>query len=161
MNVCLLVNGTTNQEWMSFFIASIPLLSAITRSATNVDMCDRHFQVAYLVKYVSGKEERNLVDVVGSKVIDEVRVTTEDHAHEKITSCRRIVEEKENIKEHSAREVRLAEVVWFVMGFPYTYCTANFVHVPTLPLGFRGAVRKFTSNVDVTRQQWIDKLKLS
>jgi hypothetical protein len=33
-----------------FFLASIPLVSAITRSATNVEMCDRHFQVSYLVK---------------------------------------------------------------------------------------------------------------
>ena len=44
-----------------FFIASIPLLSAITRSATNVDMCDRHFQCSYLIKYISGKDERRLI----------------------------------------------------------------------------------------------------
>ena len=31
------------------FIASIPMVSAITRSATNVDMCDRHFQVSYIL----------------------------------------------------------------------------------------------------------------
>ena len=37
-----------------FFIASIPLLSAITRSSTNDDMCDRHFKVIfnYLIKYI-------------------------------------------------------------------------------------------------------------
>ena len=33
-----------------FFMASIPILSAITRSSTNVDMCDRKFQTSYLVK---------------------------------------------------------------------------------------------------------------
>ena len=30
-----------------FLIVSIPLLSAITRSPTNVNMCDRHFQVTF------------------------------------------------------------------------------------------------------------------
>jgi len=52
-------------------------------------MCDRHFQVSYLVKYVSGKEEHQLVDVAGSKTIDEVKVTPEDHAHEKISGCKK------------------------------------------------------------------------
>jgi len=69
-----------------FFLASIPLVSAICRSSTNVDMCDRKFQVSYLVKYISGKEEHQLVDVAGTKEVTEVKVTTEDHAHEKITS---------------------------------------------------------------------------
>jgi hypothetical protein len=126
-----------------FFIASIPLLSAITRSATNVDKCDRRFQTSYLVKYISGKEEHQLVDVAGSKDIDEVKVTTEEHAHEKITTCRKIGESKEKIRPHLGREMSLAEVVWFVLGFPYTHCTADFVHVPTLPLENRAAVLRF------------------
>ena len=43
-----------------FFMASIPLVSAICLSATNVDMCDEKFQVNYLVKYVAGKTIRKL-----------------------------------------------------------------------------------------------------
>lgn len=78
-----------------FFLASIPLVSAITQSSTNVEMCDRHFQVSYLVKYIAGKEEHQLVDVAGSKDITEVRVSTEEHAHEKITNCARILKQKE------------------------------------------------------------------
>ena len=46
-----------------FFLSSIPLVSVICRSSTNVDMCDRKFQVSYLVKYVAGKKEHQLVDV--------------------------------------------------------------------------------------------------
>lgn len=80
-----------------FFLSTIPMVSAICRSSTNVDMCDRKFQVSYLVKYISGKEERQLVDVAGTKEMTEVKATTEDH--EKITSNR------------MAREICLAEVV--------------------------------------------------
>jgi hypothetical protein len=126
-----------------FFLASIPLLSSITRSATNVDMCDRHFQTSYLVKYIAGKEEHQLVDVSGSKDISEVRVTTEEHGHEKIAGCRKILEAREKLQPHLGREMSLAEVVWFILGFPYTYCTANFVHVPTLPIDSRGTVAKY------------------
>jgi hypothetical protein len=125
-----------------FFLASIPLLSAITRSSTNVDMCDRHFQVSYLVKYISGKEEHQLVDVAGSKQITDVTITTEEHAHEKISGCNKLLQAKEKIKAHLGREMSLAEIVWFVLGFPYTFCTAQFVHVPTLPLDSRAAVFK-------------------
>ena len=125
------------------FIASIPLLFAITRSATNVSMCDCHFQVSYLVKYVAGEEEHQLTEVTGSKSIEDAKVTTEEHAHEKITNCRRIVMEKEKSHQHQGREVSLAEVVWFVLGFRYCYCTASFVHLPTLPLAHRAAVLKF------------------
>lgn len=32
-----------------FFLASVPLLSAICHSSTNVDMCDRKFQVGTCV----------------------------------------------------------------------------------------------------------------
>jgi len=52
-----------------FFLSTIPLVSAICRSSTNVDMCDRKFQVSYLVKYISGKEEHQVVDVAASKRI--------------------------------------------------------------------------------------------
>ena len=129
-----------------FFTSSIPLLSAITRSATNVDMCDSHFQTSYLLSYISGSDEHRLLSVSGSKNIKEVLIRTEEHAHEKIASCRKIVKEKEAKNPHLGREVSLAEVVWFVLGFQYTYCTANFVSVCTLPLDNRAAVRRQTNN---------------
>ena len=118
-----------------FFLSTIPLVSAICRSSTNVDMCDRKFQVSYFVKYVLGKEEHQLVDVAGTKEETEIRVTTEDHAHEKISGCKNVLMKKlEASKSHLGREVSLSEVVWFVLGFPYTYSTADFVHAQTLPL---------------------------
>lgn len=91
-----------------FFLARIPLVSAICNSATNVDMRDRHFQVSYLKKYVSGKEEHQMVEVDGSTDITEVIVTTKDHTHERIKGCRKIVESKENIHQHQGRETCLA-----------------------------------------------------
>jgi hypothetical protein len=103
-------------------------------------MCDRHFQVSYLVKYISGKEEHQLVDVAGSKNITDVEVTTAEHAHEKISGCAKIVKAKEKLKHHLRREISPPEIVWFLLGFPYTHCTADFVHVPTLPLDSRAAV---------------------
>ena len=131
-----------------FFLSSIPLLSAIVLAATNVDKTDRKFQVSYLVKYVCGKEEHQLVDVAGTKDESEIRITTEEHAHEKITSCKRIVDKKLSAsKSHLGREVSLCEVVWFDLGFAYTYCTAGFVHAATLPLENRVGVmqhRKFS-----------------
>jgi len=140
-----------------FFMASIPLLSAITRSSTNVDLCDRHFQVSYLVKYVSGKEEHQLVDVAGSKTVVEVKVTTEDHAHEKITGCKQIVDKKASTHHHLAREISLAEVVWFNLGFRYTYCTADFVHIQTLPLAFRDAIRKYSNMNVATTNSFVNR----
>ena len=71
-----------------FFLSTIPLVSAICRSSTNVDMCDRKFQVSYLVKYISGKEEHQVVKVAATKDTTEVSLTTEGHAHEKITGCK-------------------------------------------------------------------------
>jgi predicted GIY-YIG superfamily endonuclease len=125
------------------FLSTIPMLSVICRSATNVDMCDRKFQVGYLVKHMSGKEERELVDMDGTKDIVEPRVsTTEEYAREKMTACRNILPEKDKRKPQLGREISLNEVVWFNLGFRYTYCTADFVHVPTLPLENRAAVLK-------------------
>jgi hypothetical protein len=123
-----------------FFLASIPLVSAITRSSTNVEICDGHFQVSYQLKYIGGKEEHQLVDVAGSKVITEVNITTEEHQHEKITNCAQIAKHKEKKNAHLSREMSLAEVVWFNLGFPYTYCTAEFIHVPALPIESRAVV---------------------
>jgi len=74
-------------------------------------MCDRKFQVSYLVKYISGKEEHQLVDVAGTKEITEVRTTTEEHGHEKITGCREVVEEREKRNPHMAREICIAEII--------------------------------------------------
>jgi len=39
------------------FLSTIPKLSAIYRLSTNIDVFDQKFQVSYLVKYISGKEE--------------------------------------------------------------------------------------------------------
>jgi len=106
-------------------------------------MCDRKFQVSYLVKYITGKEEHQLVNVAGTKNINELKVTTEEHAHEKITSCKRLQALKEKTNRQLGREISLAEVVWFVLEFPYTYCTSDFVHVPTLPLECRVGVLRW------------------
>jgi hypothetical protein len=126
-----------------FFLATIPLLSAICQSSTNVDMCDRKFQVSYLIKYVSGKEEHQLVDVSGTRVESEIKVITEDHAHEKITHCKNLLDNKLKVsKSHLGREVSLCEIVWFNLGFCYTYCTADFVHASMLPLENRVGVHR-------------------
>jgi hypothetical protein len=120
-----------------FFLASIPLVSAICRSSTNVDMCDRKFQVSYLVKYISGKEEHQLVDVAASKDMTQVTLHTQPHAHEKITHCQQIMANKRQKSSTFGREICLAEVVWFLLDLPYTYCNAEFVHVATVPLETR------------------------
>ena len=142
-----------------FFLATIPRLSAICRSSTNVDMCDRKFQVSYLVKYIGGHEEHRLVDVSGSKHISEVDVRTEDHAHEKISSCATKQAKKEAAKPHLGREVSLAEVIWFVLGFRYTFCTSDFVHISTLPLENRSAVLQSTWHRKAAQPQTAEDLK--
>ena len=123
-----------------FFLASIPLVSAILRSSTNVEKCDFFFQTSYLLKYIASKEEHQLTSVSGTKDINNVIVSTEEHAHEKITNCARIVQQKEKKNAHLGREVTLSECVWFVLGMPYTMCTAEFIHTPTLPVENRAAV---------------------
>ena len=102
------------------------------------------------MKYIAGKEEHQLVDIAGSKDITSLSVNTSEHAHEKINQPNRILHEKETKNPHHGREISLAEVVWFILGFPYTHCTADFVLVPTLPLENRAAVRRYgavSSNV--------------
>ena len=142
-----------------FFLSSIPLVSAICQSSTNVDMCDRKFQVSYLIKYACGKEEHQLVDVTGTKNQSEIRLTTEEHGHEKITSCRRNLEKNINSsKSCMGREVSLAEVVWFVLGLRYTYCTADFVHTHTLPLENRIGILAYSKTSEFVRDSETDVL---
>lgn len=87
------------------------------------------------MKYISGKEEHQMVDVAGTRTPSEIQVTTEEHAHEKITSCKKLADKKlESSKSHLGREVSLCEVVWFILRFEYAHCTASFVHAATLPL---------------------------
>jgi hypothetical protein len=45
------------------FLASISLVSAITRSATNVEMYHFHFDVSYIIKYTAGNKEHQPIDV--------------------------------------------------------------------------------------------------
>jgi len=130
-----------------FFLSSIPMVPAICRSLTNVDVCDWKFKVSYLVKYISGKEEHQLVDVSGTRELTELKSRTKDPAHEKITGCRKTVEEKQKQKVNLAREICLAEVMWFNLGLPYTFCNADFVHVSTLPLENRVGIINRNSNM--------------
>ena len=67
MNHCEQENGIIMPDRMSFFLSPIPTVSAICRSSSNIDMYDWKFQVSYLIKYISGKEEHQLVDVTGTK----------------------------------------------------------------------------------------------
>ena len=70
--------------------------------------------VNYLIKYVSGKEKHQLIDVAGTSIESDIRVATEDHAHEKITSCRLSMNKKlEASKSHMGREA-------FICAFCYT-----------------------------------------
>jgi len=74
----------------------------------------------------------------------EVKVTTQEHAHEKISGCKKMQSNKQKQNSHMGREICLAEIVWFLLDHPYSYCNSNFVHVPTLPLESRiGVINKF------------------
>ena len=76
-------------------------------------------------------------------------MTTEAHANEKITSCSKIASAKEKANPHLGREICLSEIEWFDLGLPYTWCTAQFVHVSTLPVENRVAVLR-SSNVSAS-----------
>ena len=75
-------------------------------------MCDRHFQVSYLVKYIAGSEEHQLADETASMTMEDVSVGTEEHAHEKITSCRKVVEKKLSEKQFSATKTNQRPEYW-------------------------------------------------
>ena len=98
----------------------------------------------------SWKEEHQLRDISCTKIMDEVKITTEKHAHEKIDSCRHMFQEKVKQNPHLGREISLAEVVWFVLRFKYTHCTADFVKVSTLPLGNLATTKRQQSNTSVS-----------
>jgi len=54
-----------------FFLASIPILSAIPWSSTDFKCCDVRFHTSYLIKYLSSKEENQLTSVSSTKNINE------------------------------------------------------------------------------------------
>ena len=80
-----------------------------------------NFRQIIRFKYTTRKEEHQLLDVAETKDVHEARVTTENHQHEKIMTCNRLVAKKERAYPRLGREVCWAELVSFDRGLQYIF----------------------------------------
>ena len=109
-------------------------------------MCDRRFQVSYLIKYATkvethsdvrlrGKEEMDKVDVLADGVKN-IHLATEKHVEKQLDA------KKVKGPKKLAREISYTEVLWNNLSFPYVMCNVEFISAPSLPLEARPGVLK-------------------
>ena len=108
-------------------------------SSTNVQVCDRKFQVSYLAKYAAGIEERHPVNITAAP--DKVLVQAHDLINSKISGQR--IHPLTSRSTHLARELALTEMIWYSLHFPYVISSTNYVHASTRPPEYRSAFVKY------------------
>lgn len=121
----------------------IPRIWCWWRSSANVIACDVKFSLAYLLKYVTGKETHNIVDVKS----DGKRAKLEEEQQQalKRTRVRMLQEEirKKVKKSDNALSLCFHEMVQNLLDISYFYCSAEFQHPSTHAPEFRsGALKK-------------------
>ena len=123
------------------FVPTVPLLFVALRSSSNVQLCDRKFQVAYLAKYAAGIDEKRQVSLtVDSSTPNSVHANVQPLKNTKITG--QAIKNPDKGQSALAREIALTEMIWFSLGLPYVTCPVDTTHVSTLPPEYRAAVIK-------------------
>ena len=123
------------------FVPTIPRLFVAMKSSTNVQVCDRKFQVSYLAKYAAGIEERHLVNITATSAPDKVLVQAHDLINSKIFGQR--MHPSNSRSTHLARELALTEMIWYSLHFPYVISSTNYVHASTRLPEYRSAFVKY------------------
>ena len=135
-----------------------PSLFALTKSSGNILLITKLMSAKYLNKYAAGKEEHGQVTIKSGSSVDSYKVSTNDIENKKITSVKLINEELNRKKRPSSGiqglNVAQTEFLWWTLRLPAIITTFDFVHVPSVPLEYRGAAAKQlcqSLNVDVLR----------
>ena len=122
------------------FVPTVPMLFVALQSSTNVQYCDRKFQVSYLAKYAAGIEKQDVTFKPDPFRENAVQVQVEPYMHTKITG--QAIKASQKNRQNLAREIALTEMIWFCAGFPYVTCLTDSTNVSTMPPEYRTAVLK-------------------
>ena len=126
------------------FVPTIPRLFLALRASTNVQVCDRKFQVSYLAKYAAGADEKRQVSFETTTQQDEIKVTAHDLTNAKISGQRL---HPMNINQKPlGRELPLTEMLWYMLNFPYVVASSDYTHASTKAPEYRYAVMKHGRN---------------
>jgi hypothetical protein len=131
-------------------IPTVPQLFALFKSSTNVQVCDRRFQVAYLVKYATKSESHAFVKAKGQKDINSVamesdRVQNLGFATDARAEKKKQEKDQKKNKVAIVREVAYTEVLWQVFQYDYVRTNVEFVHVSTQPPESRSQTLKYSN----------------
>jgi predicted GIY-YIG superfamily endonuclease len=123
------------------FVPTVPRLFLALQACTNVQLCDRKFQVSYLAKYAAGIDEKRRVSFSSdSSGSDSVRA--EVHAPINIKITGQAMKAPKKHQQALGRELALTEMIWFCAGLPYVSYTTDMTPVSTMPPEYRAAVIK-------------------
>ena len=120
------------------FVPTVPMLFVGLQSSTNVQYCDRKFQVSYLAKYAAGIEKQDVTFKPDPFRENAVQVQVEPYMHTKITG--QAIKASQKTRQNLAREIALTEMIWFCAGLPYVICPIDSTNVSTMPPKYRTAV---------------------
>ena len=122
-----------------------PFIFAITRSSQNLQISDTVLSARYMTKYSAGVEEHSKVKMYAGGSISSLAVEESGIQNEKITGVRAELKKKmqkdRNRKHQEGRLIGITETVWWLLQFGYVKSSFDFVHVPTVPIECRGALK--------------------
>jgi hypothetical protein len=109
-------------------------------------MCDRRFQVSYLIKYATKSESHAFAQAKGQKNLGHLSMEREPVRNLSFkTDARAEMKQKSKrkSKEALAREVAYSEILWQVHQFDYVRTNVEFIHVSTQSPESRSQMLKF------------------
>jgi hypothetical protein len=127
---------------------TVPLLFLCSLSATNVQLCDFRFQMAYLFKYSVGKEhhrETELSVKPGTTANNLVNVGVINQYNQK--SGGQSVFMKDTDPDDWQREIGDAETTFVLLNCCYISSTMRAIHVPTLTPENRSVLLKYPRKI--------------
>ena len=122
-----------------------PLIFALTRSSQNLQISDTVLAARYMTKYSAGVEEHSKVKFYAGSSINTLNVEEAGIQNEKITGVQAELKQK-NAKERKrnfqeGRVIGITETVWWLLNFGYVRSSFDFIHLPTVPIECRGAIK--------------------
>ena len=116
----------------------------LTKSSSNLQICDKYMSARYIAKYAAGIEERASMSIISTGDTDTYKVKSDDIKNVKIAGVKATEERKmrdERKRTHlNGRVLSLTESLWFSLQLPYVSTNMEFVHVPTVSKEFRTGV---------------------
>jgi hypothetical protein len=128
------------------FVPTAGLLFTALQACTNLQYCDRKFQLAYVAKYAAGYDEKCHVTLTSTaKDSQTIDAEVQQPIHIKITG--QAMKASKAHRNALAREISLPEMIWFCARLPYIRYPTHMTHVSTMPPEYRAAIIKRHSAV--------------